>query len=119
LPVPKTGAKAPAWWVFTKVNSAFVEAARNLSDALTKLFGDDVSISHFEKAVGEIPALSDEERALLDIDEPLLNLLEKFLECRRARDAERVGFRSLKSVSTIEASLAKAKASLVSSQEVE
>jgi hypothetical protein len=114
-PVPKSGVKPPAWWVFTTAASEFVRAARELAEALTEQFGEGVSISHFERAIGEIPSLNAEQRSLLAIGEDLLQLFEVYLEKKRARDAEREGFRSLVSVGTIEASLVKAKASLVES----
>jgi hypothetical protein len=94
------------------VSTEFVEAARKLSTAVVQKYGDGVSISHFEKAVGEIPALTDAQRDLIDIDHTLFTLLEDYLDKKRARDVEREGFRSLVDVSTIEASLAKAKASM-------
>jgi hypothetical protein len=111
------GGKPPAWWVFTHRSSAFAKSARALSEYLIRNFGEGVSISHFERMLGEWPSLSDEQRSLIHLEPELLELYESYLSCRTTRDAERDSIRSLKSVSTVEGALAYVKESLEESKE--
>jgi hypothetical protein len=101
------GGKPPAWWVFTTKSTIFVDAARRLSIGIKHRYGDDVSISHFEKMLGEFSTLTAEQRGLLNLDNELLALYQKFIDTRKIRDAERDSFRNYKVISTIEGSLEK------------
>jgi hypothetical protein len=114
-----TQGKVPAWWVFTRASSTFVDKARMLSTLLTKRYGEGVSIAHFERALTELPSLTPEQRKLLTIDEELLGMYEEYLVSRKARDAERESFRTSRSVVSVEASLASAKEILAESKDSE
>jgi hypothetical protein len=104
-----TQPNVPAWWVFTRASSAFVESARVLSTLLAKRYGEGVSIAHFERMLAELPSLPAEHRVLISIDDEVIGSYESFLVARKARDAERESFRTSRSIVSVEASLAKAK----------
>jgi hypothetical protein len=96
--------------VFTGENAAFVATARALSSRLTELFGDEVSISHFERMLLERQSMTPSQAAVILIDPACLALYEKYRLAKAKRDAQRDTFRFSKDVVTIEAALASAKA---------
>jgi len=101
----------PHWWVYTKVNSDFIVAAKELSDMLHDRFGD-VTITHFEKAMTEISSLPDEEYNLVFLDDCLLDALRNYQSAREKRDEERRSFRSVHSVEGVAATIDKVRARL-------
>jgi hypothetical protein len=108
--------KAPAWWVFTKASSTFVERAKVLAELLSTKYGEGISISHFERMLGELDSLPPQHAKLLDIEEAHLVAYQDFLEARKVRDAERESFRSSRDVNSIETGLAKANALFCASE---
>jgi hypothetical protein len=100
--------KAPAWWVFTKVSSTFVERAKVLANLLTEKYGEGVSISHYERMLGELDSMPPQHVDLLDLSEEHLVAYQEYLDAKKARDAERESFRSSRDVCSIESGLAKA-----------
>jgi hypothetical protein len=110
--------KSPAWWVFTREQATFVANARVLSSRLTELFGDEVSISHFERMLIERQSLTPAQCGLILMDKDLLALYEMYRASKTARDAQRDSFRVTKDIVTIEAALACAKGTVATGKPV-
>lgn len=101
---PSKQDKDPVWWSFTKTQSDFTSAARSLSDTLVRVYGQ-VSISKFEKMLGEISTLTPEQKKLIALSQPLIDLYKKYKKAKEDRDAQRQSFRATKDVVAIEATL--------------
>lgn len=91
---------------FTKKSHKFTCAARDLSDSLKSDYGDNVSISQFEKFVSAIPSMTDDQRNLLYVDGSLLVLMKNYRDARAARDAERDSFRGDVQIGNVDTGLA-------------
>jgi hypothetical protein len=81
------------WAPFTKKAVGFNRAARALADALKSAYGDNVSISQFEKFIAAIPSMTDAQRGLLHVDPKIVVLLKDYRTARASRDSERDNFR--------------------------
>jgi hypothetical protein len=81
------------WAPFTKKAVVFTQTARALADALKSVYGDNVSISQFEKFVAAIPSMTDAQRGLLHVDPKIVVLLKDYRTARASRDSERDNFR--------------------------
>jgi hypothetical protein len=112
-PAKKTAAptkKGWEWAPFTNKSVTFVAAARKLSELLTQTYGDNVTISLFEKMIAAMPNMSAERKALIYIDQETINAFEEYRKARDARDTERETFRGDIAVADVEGGLAAAKA---------
>jgi hypothetical protein len=81
------------WASFTKKAFEFNQTAKVLADALKSAYGDNVSISQFEKLIAAIPSMTDAQRSLLYVDPKIVVLLKDYRTARAARDSERDNFR--------------------------
>jgi hypothetical protein len=81
------------WAPFTKKAFGFNQKARDLADALKSTYGDNVSISQYEKLIAAIPSMTDAQRGLLYLDPKIVILLKDYRTARAARDSERDNFR--------------------------
>jgi hypothetical protein len=81
------------WAPFTKKAFEFTQTARALADALKSAYGDNVSISQFEKFIAAIPSMTDAQRGLLHVDPKIVVLLKDYRTARASRDSERDNFR--------------------------
>lgn len=79
-----------------------------LANLLQAKYGEGVSISHFERMLGELDSMPPQHISLLDIQQDHLEAYQAYLEAKKNRDAERESFRSSRSVNSIETGLAKA-----------
>jgi hypothetical protein len=93
--------KIPAWWVFTYKSVAFAQAAKVLSSSIEDVYGKDISISHFERMIGELPTIAEDRRRLIHLDSDVLSAYDKYVVARDERDAERQSFRSFRSIQTV------------------
>lgn len=94
------------WAPFTKKAVEFNHAARDLSNALKLDFGDNVSISQFEKFVAAVPSMTPAQRGLIYVDPEHLTLLERYRAARATRDSERDNFRGDVKVGDVDTGLA-------------
>jgi len=81
------------WAPFTKKAFEFTQTARALADALKSAYGDNVSISQYEKFIAAIPSMTDAQRGLLHVDPKIVVLLKDYRSARASRDSERDNFR--------------------------
>lgn len=81
------------WAPFTKKAFEFNQTAKVLADALKSAYGDNVSISQFEKFISAIPSMTDGQRDLLHVDPKIVILLKDYRAARADRDSERDNFR--------------------------
>jgi hypothetical protein len=81
------------WAPFTEKAFEFTQTARALADALKSAYGDNVSISQFEKFIAAIPSMTDAQRGLLHVDPKIVVLLKDYRTARASRDSERDNFR--------------------------
>jgi hypothetical protein len=101
--------KTPAWYSFTKLSTDFVSVASRLSNRLKAVYGDSCSIGFFSKFLGELPALTPDQRSLIYLDKECVDLYTEYLGARDSRDAERQSFRGAKEVQSIASGLDQAK----------
>jgi hypothetical protein len=92
---PKSATPSTGWeWAsFTKKSHEFTHVAKVLADSLKSAYGDNVSISQFEKFVAAIPSMTDAQRGLLYVDPKIVVLLKDYRTARSLRDSERDSFR--------------------------
>ena len=64
-----------------------------LAESLKSAYGDNVSISQFEKLIAAIPSMTEAQRDLLYVDPRTVAQLRAFRTARAARDSERDNFR--------------------------
>jgi hypothetical protein len=95
--------------VFTKKSMVFNRAANRLGRALKALYGDEVTISFYEKMLSNLPSMPDDRKDLIYIDPMVIELHSKFTFAKEARDTERESFRSDIAIANIEGGLAAAK----------
>jgi hypothetical protein len=81
------------WAPFTKKAFEFTQTARVLADTLKSVYGDNVSISQFEKFVAAVPSMTPAQRGLLHVDPKIVVLLKDYRTARASRDSERDNFR--------------------------
>jgi len=93
------------WAPFTKKAFVFTQTARALADALKSAYGDNVSISQFEKFTAAVAKMSDAERGLLYVDQDIVVLLKDYRLARAARDAERDNFRGDTAIGDVDTGL--------------
>jgi hypothetical protein len=84
----------PAFVFFTKKQANFIKLAKELTTILQKHYGEEVSISKFEKLFVSIQTLSPDKKALLDITKIEIMLLKEYRKARDERNSERSSFRS-------------------------
>lgn len=99
----KKGQKSgpPSWWVFTKHSRAFTLAASDLSQALVANYGNRVTIAYFERMLGELPALSEEQKALIDVPSEIRVKYSTYQKHKDLRDGERESFRTFRNVQAV------------------
>jgi hypothetical protein len=105
---PQTGAnsnKGWEWAPFTKKAVDFNRAAKDLSDSLKSVYGDNLSISQFEKFVGAVPSMTEAQRGSLYVDRHSVDLFKIYRDARSARDAERDIFRGDKAIGDVDTGL--------------
>jgi hypothetical protein len=100
--------------VFTQKSSAFALKASELSELLTKFYGKEVSIAHFERMLSELPSLNSEQKGQLFLPKVVMDIYDDYASARTARETERRGFRSQTNVENIAAGVEAAKAFAVS-----
>jgi chloramphenicol O-acetyltransferase len=98
------------WAPFTLKSVAFTAAARKLSELLTQTYGDNVTISSFEKMIAAFPSMTDERKALIHMDQETVEAYEDYRKAREVRDTERETFRGDIAVADVEGGLAAIKA---------
>jgi hypothetical protein len=105
--IPKSETPTTGWeWApFTKKAHEFTHAARVLSSSLKEAYGDNVSISQFEKFVGAIPSMTDAQRGLLYVDPKIVVLLKDYRTARASRDSERDNFRGDVAIGNVDTGL--------------
>lgn len=109
--VPKPGkTQVPAkkgweWAAFTKKSVTFNRCAANLSELLSQTYGDNVSISQFEKMVSALASMKPEQKELIYLSKGTLDCYEDYRTARDARDTERKNFRDDISVVDVEGGL--------------
>jgi hypothetical protein len=95
LATPKSEKPSTGWeWAsFTKISHEFTRVARELATALKVAYGDNVSISQFEKLLMAVPSMTEAQRGLLYIDPNIVALFKAYRSARDLRDSERNTFR--------------------------
>jgi hypothetical protein len=93
------------WAPFTKKAFDFVQTARELANALKLAYGDNVSISQFERFIAAIPSMTEAQRGLLYVDPKIVVLLKDYRTARAARDSERDNFRGDIALSNVDTGL--------------
>jgi hypothetical protein len=93
------------WAPFTRKAHEFTRAAQVLADSLKSAYGDNVSISQFEKLIAAIPSMTDAQRGLLYLDPKIVVLLQDYRTARALRDSERDNFRGNIEVADVDTGL--------------
>jgi len=93
------------WATFTKKSVCFTDEARKLSELLTQTYGDNVSISQFEKMIAAYASMTDDRKGMIYINQAMIEQYEIFKAARDARDSERDSFRSDIAVTDVEGGL--------------
>jgi hypothetical protein len=68
-------------------------------------YGDNVSISQFERFIAAIPSMTEAQRGLLYVDPKIVVLLKDYRTARAARDSERDNFRGDIALSNVDTGL--------------
>jgi hypothetical protein len=97
--------KSWEWAPFTKKAVEFTQSARALASALKLAYGDNVSISQYEKLVSAVPSMTDDQRALLHVDKKIVALYRSYRTARAIRDSERDNFRGDIKISNVDTGL--------------
>jgi hypothetical protein len=93
------------WAPFTKKAVAFNAAAKELADSLKSVYGDNISISQFEKFISAVPSMTGTERGLLQVDDKCVELFKLYRTARSERDSERDNFRGDKAIGDVDTGL--------------
>jgi hypothetical protein len=93
------------WAPFTKKAVGFNLAARALADALKSAYGDNVSISQFEKMIAAIPSMTEAQQDLIYLDHSTIVLLQDYRRARAERDSERDNFRGDTAIGNVDTGL--------------
>lgn len=111
---PKTGStnqtrdKMPAFWRFTGKQRDFNLAARTLSRLLEENFGEEASISRFEKMLSSLPSLSNEEKSQIFLSKEIMTAYDIYQKAKIRRDDERQSFRSKGITTSVESGIKQA-----------
>jgi len=107
------------WAPFTKKSVAFTAAARKLSGLLTRTYGDNVTISQYEKMIASFQSMTKEQQSLIHIGQADLEALAEYRKARDIRDTERDTFRGNIAVADVEGGMEaiRAKARAISQPE--
>jgi hypothetical protein len=94
------------WAPFTQKSVTFVQAAKTLAGEIHSLYGDNVSITQYEKYCVAINSMTDAEKAMVHVSATCVSALMNYIKARDERDSERSSFRSDVKVQDVEGSLA-------------
>jgi hypothetical protein len=104
---PKESPNPKGWEyaAFTKKSVGFNSAAKVLSASLKTEYGDNVSISQFEKLISSLQSMTKEEQSLIYISQTSVNLLKSYRAARASRDSERDNFRGDTAIGNVDTGL--------------
>jgi hypothetical protein len=106
-PSAKAGPQRKLWeWAdFTKKSVDFQTEAKLLAQLVTATYGDNITISRFEKMIAAYPSMGEDRKELIYITDELIKQYEKFKAARDKRDTERDSFRGDIAVANVEGGL--------------
>jgi len=104
-----------AWQAFTKKAVEFTRAARDLSRHVVETYGDNTSITQYEKFCVAASSMTPEERNIVHIEHVGVVLLTKYVAAKEARESERRSFRDEAPIGNVEGTLASLAASFQTS----
>jgi hypothetical protein len=99
---PAPAKKGWEWAPFTVKSTLFNEKARELSELLVQTYGDEVTISKYEKMMAAFPAMPEERKVLIHFTDELKQAYADFKQARLTRDTERETFRGDIAVADVE-----------------
>jgi hypothetical protein len=113
-PTVKTAPQKKLWeWAdFTSKSVAFQQEAKKLAQMVTATYGDNVTISRFEKMIAAYPSMPEDRKQLIHVSDELIGQYEKFKAARDTRDTERDSFRGDIAVANVEGGLEAIKESM-------